>query len=290
MAMETRYAHRGPGVSLPPISTENSFMRSKAQRLSPPPSSSPMAMSIPNSGNYDEPPPPLPPPPFVPVDGPTVFDPRPRDPDDGFLSEERDGFRSRDRSYRTEFDEGYHSIGSARLVPFCPIIAVDNCAGLGRRQLPTSCQIGYLTDYTSLAGRLALLSSACAAPTPFAPAPMLTTALCWTSSTPGDQSIAVLPPSGLLLAPLQGTTVTARPRCSFRSSSHYRSEQDYTNPYSTRPIATARRLWRLRHLRVVICSDMVLRKPVTTGRHCLRRAATLSNLATRGQGGTTAGR
>ncbi|KAH8904147.1 hypothetical protein BR93DRAFT_884138 [Coniochaeta sp. PMI_546] len=71
-------------------------------------------MSIPNAGNYDEPPPPLPPPRFVPVDGPTVFDPRSRDHDDGFFPEDRETFKSRDRSYRPDLDEGYHSIGSAR--------------------------------------------------------------------------------------------------------------------------------------------------------------------------------
>jgi len=73
-----------------------------------------MAMSIPNANTYDEPPPPLPPPKYVPVDGPTVFDPRARDHDDSFFHDDRDGFKSRYGSYRPDLDEGYHSIGSAR--------------------------------------------------------------------------------------------------------------------------------------------------------------------------------
>jgi hypothetical protein len=75
-----------------------------------------MAMAIPNSSDFDEPPPPLPPPRFVPVDGPTVPDPRSRDHDDGFFPEDRESYKSRDRSYRPDLDEGYHSIGSARFV------------------------------------------------------------------------------------------------------------------------------------------------------------------------------
>lgn len=117
MTMETRYATRGLSAGLPSISTDDSFTRSKGPRLSPPSASSPMAMSIPNSRSYDEPPPPLPPPRFVPVDGPTVFDHRPRDLDDGFFPEDKESYKSRDRSYRPDLDEGYHSIGSARLVP-----------------------------------------------------------------------------------------------------------------------------------------------------------------------------
>ncbi|KAB5585155.1 hypothetical protein GE09DRAFT_945687 [Coniochaeta sp. 2T2.1] len=80
-------------------------------------------MSIPNSRNDDEPPPPLPPPRFVPIDGPTAydlppsFDPRARDHDHDFFPEDRESFResykSRDRSYRPELDEGYHSISSS---------------------------------------------------------------------------------------------------------------------------------------------------------------------------------
>ena len=133
---EPYYFPRSPAFNtgVLPISTDNSHSRSKGSRRSPPSVASPMAMSIPNSRNDDEPPPPLPPPRFVPIDGPTAyevppsFDPRSRDHDHDFFSEDRESYResykSRDRSYRPDLDEGYHSIGSsARLVhPPCVVI------------------------------------------------------------------------------------------------------------------------------------------------------------------------
>ncbi|KAB5578181.1 hypothetical protein GE09DRAFT_543235 [Coniochaeta sp. 2T2.1] len=75
-------------------------------------------MSIPNSTSYDEPPPPLRLPRFVPVDGPIAFDWR--DHDDSFFPNDRGSHKSR---YRPDFDEGYHSIGSARTLnsPHCSV-------------------------------------------------------------------------------------------------------------------------------------------------------------------------
>lgn len=119
--MATRYAPRDYGhPGAPATSSDDSSTGPKSVRISPPsfPSfASPIAMSIPGSNRPDEPPPPLPPPRYVPIDGPTVFDPRfggPGGRHEAFPEdrENRENYKLRDRPY----DEGYHSIGSARSV------------------------------------------------------------------------------------------------------------------------------------------------------------------------------
>lgn len=241
--METRNAPRGLNAGLPSISTDDSFTRSKGPRLSPPATSSPMAMSIPNSNNYDEPPPPLPPPRFVPVDGPTVFDPRSRDHDEGLFSEDRESYKSRDHFYRPDLDEGYHSIGSARLVPSA------SCSGDFRAQ-PPWCFFSFKERFSWLIVLTVLIllelsirrTSACTTRTSFDLAPMPTTAPCWTSSTPGGRWTTARQPSGLLLAPLQETVRIVRLRCNFPSSFPCRIERDHTSIWSTRLIDTTTRL------------------------------------------------
>jgi hypothetical protein len=107
--MGSRYPEQNSGrTGVPSTSSHDNFTRSEDVRI-PPPSFSAFptqkAMSIPGANNYDEPPPPLPPPRFVPVDGPTVFEPLERD-------NNPENYHLRDRSY----EEGYHSVGSSRSV------------------------------------------------------------------------------------------------------------------------------------------------------------------------------
>lgn len=106
--MASRYSELEFGRTGTSASSYDPLTRPEGLRISPSSFSSfptPKAMSIPGAKTHDEPPPPLPPPRHVPVDGLMVFDPLERD-------NNPENYHLRDRSH----DEGYHSVGSSRLV------------------------------------------------------------------------------------------------------------------------------------------------------------------------------
>ena len=122
MEIDPGHARRRQHSSgLPAICTDD-FGPSKKSEFSPTLSSS-IAMSIPGSSSpYGDVPPPLPPPKYPPIEGlPYINESRElrrHEPQDSFV-DDRENYKMRDRPFnRHEPDEGYHSIGSARYVPY----------------------------------------------------------------------------------------------------------------------------------------------------------------------------
>ncbi len=107
--METPFAPRDHGVSLPSIYIDESTRRTPGfSTFSPPLSAHPM--SIPQSSSHHNPPPPLPPPKYVPVDGPNSIDA------ERYRRREYEATVEELPHYKTRFerDEGYHSLDSPR--------------------------------------------------------------------------------------------------------------------------------------------------------------------------------